>query len=236
MRVVVRGEWKAGIDDGAALPTANSVVRLGALATTLLALSGCSDSCENSPIRNAGAPGGLHTAVMFNRNCGATTGFSTQISVLAKGQQPTDGGNTFVADTDHGAAASGEWGGPWAEISWLALDHLLIRYAAKSRVFHQVGEVSGVRVSYQPLPLPPLRMTVSYIAPETCHVSFEGRRFDLRTQADAAIRSLQSRAGHREAIVDGQLNVPWRCLGGAIAVAQRANYRASIDAEQLPQR
>jgi len=86
---------------------------------------------------------------MFQRDCGATTGFSTQISVVQRGDEPTGSGNTFRADDDHGAAAAGEWGGPWAEVTWLAPDHLLIRYAAKSRLFEQEGEISGVKISYQ---------------------------------------------------------------------------------------
>lgn len=89
---------------------------------------------------------------MFQRDCGATTGFSTQISVLEQGIEPSGGGNTFRADDDHGAAAAGDWGGPWAEMRWLAPDHLLIRYAAKSRLFEQQEEVSGVKISYQQVP------------------------------------------------------------------------------------
>ena len=86
---------------------------------------------------------------MFQRDCGATTGFSTQVSVVAQGEQPSGSGNAFRADDDHGAAAAGTWGGPWAEIRWLAPDQLLIRYAAKSRLFEQEDEVSGIRISYQ---------------------------------------------------------------------------------------
>lgn len=85
---------------------------------------------------------------MFQRDCGATTGFSTQISVLEKGDEPSGGGNTFRANDDHGAAAAGDWGGPWAEMRWLASDHLLIRYAAKSRLFEQEEEVLGIKISY----------------------------------------------------------------------------------------
>jgi hypothetical protein len=114
-----------------------------------MALSGCSDGCANSPISRADAPDGLHSAVMFQRDCGATTDFSTQISVLKQGHEPSGGGNTYRADDDHGAAAAGDWGGPWAEMRWLAPDHLLIRYAAKSRRFEQQGKVSGVKISYQ---------------------------------------------------------------------------------------
>jgi hypothetical protein len=86
---------------------------------------------------------------MFQRDCGATTGFSTQVSVVEHGREVSGGGNAFRADDDHGAAAAGAWGGPWAEMRWLAPDHLLIRYAAKSRLFAQEVQVSGVKISYQ---------------------------------------------------------------------------------------
>jgi hypothetical protein len=125
------------------------MLRTGIVAAGLLGLGGCSDGCSNNYISRADAPDGLHSAVMFQRECGATTGFSTQVSVLKRGTEPSGAGNIFRADDDHGAATAGNWGGPWAEISWLAPDHLLVRYAAKSRLFEQRREVSGVRISYQ---------------------------------------------------------------------------------------
>ena len=115
----------------------------------MLSLGGCSDTCSNSPISRVNAPDGLHSAVIFQRDCGATTGYSTQVSLVAEGEQPFRSGNTFRADGNHGAAAAGDWGGPWAEVRWLAPDHLLIRYAAKSRLFAQESEVSGIKISYE---------------------------------------------------------------------------------------
>lgn len=112
-------------------------------------LGACSDTCSNSLVSRSDAPDGLHSAVMFQRDCGATTGFSTQVSVMRQGEQTSGTGNAFRADDDHGAAAAGKWGGPWAEIRWLTPDHLLIRYAAKTRLFEQENEVSGVRISYE---------------------------------------------------------------------------------------
>jgi hypothetical protein len=141
--------WKADVDDGGTWATPKAMLRTGIFAAALIALSGCSDGCKNSRICRVDAPDGLNSAVMFQRDCGATTGFTTQISVVRQGSDPTGGGNTFRADDDHGAATSGDWGGPWAEIRWLAPDHLLIRYADKSRVFEQQAEVAGVKISYQ---------------------------------------------------------------------------------------
>ena len=145
----VRYWWKADVDDVNARPTPGAMLRIGVLTVGLLTLHGCSDGCTNSTISRADAPDGLHSAVMFQRDCGATTGFSTQISVLERSGELSGAGNTFRADDDHGAAKAGEWGGPWAEMRWLAPDQLLIRYAAKSRLFKQDDEVSGVKISYR---------------------------------------------------------------------------------------
>lgn len=115
----------------------------------LLFLAGCSDDCSNTPVTALKAPDGRHTAIIFQRDCGASTDFSTQVSVLAAGEGMSEGGNAFIADADHGAAATGEWGGPWTEIVWVASDHLVVRYAANSRIFEQDDWVSGVRISYK---------------------------------------------------------------------------------------
>lgn len=123
--------------------------RLIPLALLFTLVGGCDDGCGNEVIARSDAPGGAHSAVMFERNCGATTGFSTQISIVSSGEQPSGAGNAFVADDDHGAAVTGDWGGPWAEMKWVAPDQLHVRYAAKSRIFEQDETVSGVRISYE---------------------------------------------------------------------------------------
>ncbi len=115
----------------------------------LLALSGCSDACQNTVASSNLSPNDTLAAVLFQRDCGATTGFSTQISILRPDDKPTGGGNAFIADDDHGAARVGSWEGSWAEARWLAPDHLLIRYAAKSRLFKRRDSVAGVKITYQ---------------------------------------------------------------------------------------
>ena len=120
-------------------------------ATALLALTACSDTCANTLVTRVESPDDRHSAVMFQRDCGAATGFSTQISVLSAGDKVAGGGNAFRADDDHGAAVAGAWGGPWAETRWLSKENLLIRYAGRSRVFEQDDQVSGIRISYEPV-------------------------------------------------------------------------------------
>jgi hypothetical protein len=115
----------------------------------LLACAGCSDACHNTVASSSLSPKGDLAAVLFQRDCGATTGFSTQISILRPDDKPTGGGNAFIADDDHGVARVGSWEGSWAEARWLAPDHLLIRYAAKSRLFKRSDSVSSVKITYQ---------------------------------------------------------------------------------------
>jgi hypothetical protein len=115
----------------------------------LLTCAGCSDVCQNTNASRNLSPDGTLAAVLFQRDCGATTGFSTQVSILEPNEIPKGSGNAFIADDDHGAARVGSWNGSWAETKWLAPDHLLIRYAAKSRLFKQNDRVSGVRITYQ---------------------------------------------------------------------------------------
>jgi hypothetical protein len=115
----------------------------------LLACAGCSNACQNTVASRALSPDGIHSAILFQRDCGATTGFSTQISVLGNGGAPSGSGNAYQADDNHGVAAVGDWQGPWANMRWLGTDRLLIRYATKSRIFAQESEVDGVKIDYQ---------------------------------------------------------------------------------------
>jgi hypothetical protein len=91
---------------------------------------------------------GRHTAVLFERDCGATTGFSTQVSVFEDSIWPraTGGGNAFVADAGHRDLAPTSWGGPWADMRWLDESTLEIRYDARSRAFLVSDQVEDVRI------------------------------------------------------------------------------------------
>ena len=119
-----------------------------ALAVAMLLASGCSNACRNDIASIAAAPGGKHQVAMFTRNCGATTGNSTQVSVLGVDEPPTAAGNAFVADRGTVATA---WGGPWAEVVWLGPNRLLIRYDSRARVLLKAPRAGSVTISYQPV-------------------------------------------------------------------------------------
>lgn len=60
-------------------------------------LCATSDMCGNYPHKEYLSPNKDYKAVVFQRDCGATTGFSTQISIIAAGDElDNEGGNIYV--------------------------------------------------------------------------------------------------------------------------------------------
>jgi hypothetical protein len=106
--------------------------------------------CSNTILAETPSPGAELKAVVFTRDCGATTAFSTQVSILPTGATlaASEGGNLFVADTDHGAAPAGPGGGPNVKVEWVGRNRLRLHHDPRARVFQSGGVVAGVRVEY----------------------------------------------------------------------------------------
>ena len=112
----------------------------------------CDDPCGNHVVARVPSPDGVHVAVVFVRDCGATTDFSTHVSLLGPHEAvPAEGGNTFVADTDHGAAPSAAWGGPEVQIHWSGNTRLTLSYDPAARIFLRESSRSGVAIVYESL-------------------------------------------------------------------------------------
>ncbi len=97
------------------------------------------DVCGNDDLRETISPSGAFKAVLFRRDCGATTACSTQLSILPVWRKlPNEGGNVFVV--------AGE---PWIEVRWLDDTHLAVSGTGGCRVFHQLSDFRGVQIQYQ---------------------------------------------------------------------------------------
>jgi len=100
-----------------------------------LLLSSACGLCTNEEIARFPSPDGMLEAVLFERNCGASTDFSTQVTIVRAGFSMTNqAGDAFVADANHGSAKRAWWGGPAVELRWLDSNTLLIRYDEAARV------------------------------------------------------------------------------------------------------
>jgi|RhiMethySRZTD1v2_1073278.scaffolds.fasta_scaffold319162_2 hypothetical protein len=125
---------------------------LGCLLLVSIHSTGCMNltgDCVNEILRIHYSPSKQLKAVVFERECGATIGFSTQISIMpANSDLPNEGGNVFVADTDHGKSSSGPGGGPSVEVEWKGESSLNIAYDNRARVFLRKGSQKGINITY----------------------------------------------------------------------------------------
>lgn len=112
-------------------------LQLAALLTLSVGLTGC-DFCENEISQSIISPSGKLKAVVFSRNCGATTGVNTQVSIIpASGMLSNDNGNTLILD-----------GATQMKVEWRSDSVLHLKGLGAAKVFKQSGSVEGVSISY----------------------------------------------------------------------------------------
>lgn len=80
------------------------------------------------------------------RNCGATTDFSTSVSV----QVPTSDIKTdvFLADDDHGTTPQGRGRSTRVEIEWLSKDSLAIYHHPNARIYLSETKWNDLKIIY----------------------------------------------------------------------------------------
>ena len=104
------------------------------------ALAGCDlSSCGNDPLDAVAAPHGRHVATIFRRSCGATTGFSPQVSLVGPGDRPAGPGNVLILGDDD----------PAPRVEWLGPNRLRISYRRGAEIFLRESERDGVRIEYR---------------------------------------------------------------------------------------
>jgi hypothetical protein len=108
------------------------------IASCAVMVSACSDMCGNEITQTIISPSGSSKAVVFSRDCGATTGFSTQVSILRGAQGlPNDGGNVLVLDDIVPLS-----------LAWKSDTSLQVSGLGGRQTYKQAASVSGVAISY----------------------------------------------------------------------------------------
>ena len=145
MNAALRSVFRVLLISGAVL----TVLVVAAIGMLWFLVPDMSDMCRNEIISEIPSPEGKRKVVVFQRDCGATTGFSTQASIVSSNQMlENEGGNLFISDTNHGAAPSGPGGGPGLAVTWQSEDSVRMSFHPKARVFKQESAVGGASVSY----------------------------------------------------------------------------------------
>ena len=119
------------------------IVTLFAFAFSLITCVGgmFDDMCGNEISQEILSPNGKLKAVIFTRNCGATTGFSTQISLLPKTQKLLNsGGNIFTTDW---------YGQPPIEVNWVSNEQLIIKYPREAKTFTKETDFDDITIKYE---------------------------------------------------------------------------------------
>jgi len=106
--------------------------------------------CGNQVLAEHPSPNNKLKVVTFQRDCGATTDFSTQVSILPSANAlKNESGNIFVADTNHGAAPASQGGGPEVQVNWLSDTHLQVQHHKLVRTHRVESEFEGTKVEYR---------------------------------------------------------------------------------------
>jgi hypothetical protein len=102
-------------------------------------LGGCGGLCSNDTVASVTSPSGAHKAVVFVRDCGATTGWSTQVSILRGSERlQNEGGNTLVVE-----------GKTAITVSWQSASAVTLSGLSNGRLFKQERSVNGIAVTYE---------------------------------------------------------------------------------------
>lgn len=105
--------------------------------------------CANTALSEATSPNGTYKAIVFVRDCGAATDYSTQVALLETDKTLEDeGGNVFVADNGHGNAPIGKNNGLFVEASWISNSLLRIEHDSRVRIFKTEALMHGVKIEY----------------------------------------------------------------------------------------
>ncbi len=107
---------------------------------TLLTLWSCglSSTCDNEIVKEIYSPDKKYKAILFKRDCGATTGTSSQLSILKADEElENKGGNTFVID-----------GGEIEKIEWHNLRQLTVHYDSLARTFEMKDRLGDISIKY----------------------------------------------------------------------------------------
>ena len=108
--------------------------------------------CVNEIVRRTPSPNGRREVVLFQRNCGATTDFATNLSVVRTGSDIGARGNLFIADSYDGRAALDTGFVIRLSVQWLSNDSVLVRYDPRAQVFLHKHRVRGISIAYDTIP------------------------------------------------------------------------------------
>lgn len=116
------------------------------VAATALATSACTEMCGNEELSRIRSADDALDAVVFVRDCGATTDFSIQVSIVTRDARMDDSSIVFVADHVYDPVATGA-AEMQVSVVWQSERTLSITAPSTARVFKCARFLAGVAVT-----------------------------------------------------------------------------------------
>lgn len=107
------------------------------------------DMCGNKIISEIPSPDLKLKAVIFTRNCGATTGFSTQVSLIPITENLSNTGGNILTTSSNGKAPIWKHGGIPVEVNWESKERLKISYHRGAETFTKEVNFQGITIIYE---------------------------------------------------------------------------------------
>lgn len=111
------------------------------------------DMCATTVIDQFASPSGKLKAVLFQIDCGATTGFNSQVSIVPGNvditQKDSIPKSFFAANDNHGQAPAGKGGGPEVRLAWKTDDLLEIQHHDLAGIIRAESKSKGVFIEYR---------------------------------------------------------------------------------------
>ena len=118
-----------------------------ALLAIATCLTGCDDLCTNEVIIKKVNNSKTYKLIHFDRNCGATTGNSNQLSVVSIDEDlDNERGNVFIASSKSGSNLETDRG---VVAKWLNDFTVLVKYEKDITVFKKVNKVGQINIVYE---------------------------------------------------------------------------------------
>lgn len=129
-----------------------AVTACGLAALGYALLAALPDPCADQLVSESPSPDQRLRAVIFVRDCGASTGFVSHVAILEAGEQlgrSTD--LVFSADTDHGRAPAGPGGGPEIRARWAGANQLVLTHSGDARVIRSKATRGALHIRVERL-------------------------------------------------------------------------------------
>src|SRR5258706_8051868 len=109
------------------------------------------DMCGNKIVNEINSPDKKCKVVIFTRDCGATTGFSTQVSVIESDDklEKNDNGNILIMSDKTGDGLTFENGGAKVKARWDGNNDLRIYFDQRTETSKQRNRIEDIKISYE---------------------------------------------------------------------------------------